>query len=89
MRGRFVANNGELMRDAAIAGLGLALLPEFLVYEALRDRRLQAVLPSCKPLSGSVYALYPRDRQRSLRIGALVDHLADALSKRPPWVVSE
>ncbi len=86
VRGRFVANNGELMRDAAIAGLGLAVLPEFLVSDAVRDGRLQLVLPSCRPVGGSVYALYPRDRQRSLRIRALVDHLVEALSKRPPWV---
>ena len=78
-----------LMRDAAIAGLGLAVLPEFLVSEALRDGRLVLVLPSCRPLAGSVYALYPKDRQRSLRIRALVDHLADALSKRPPWVTAD
>ena len=87
VRGRFVANNGELMRDAAIAGLGLALLPAFLVAEALRERTLQSVLPSCRPLGGSVYALYPRDRQRSRRISALVEHLAQAMAPRPPWVV--
>ena len=89
VRGRVVATTGELMRDAALAGRGLAVLPEFLVSEALRDGRLVLVLPSCRPLAGSVYALYPKDRQRSLRIRALVDHLADALSKRPPWVTAD
>ena len=86
VRGRFVANNGELMRDAAIAGIGIALLPEFLVAEAVRDGRLQTLLNTCRPVGGSVYALYPRDRQRSLKLRALIDHLATALAPTPPWV---
>ena len=35
--GRITANNGEAMRDMAIGGLGLALLPMFIVHDALRD----------------------------------------------------
>jgi DNA-binding transcriptional LysR family regulator len=84
VKSRVVANNGELMRDAAIAGLGLALLPEFLIFEALKAGRLLPVLPACRPVSGAVYALYPRDRQGSPRVTALVEHLAAALA-RPPW----
>ena len=40
MRRRIVANNGEAMRDMAIAGLGLVLLPEFLAAAPLREGRL-------------------------------------------------
>ena len=45
-RSRIVANNGEVMRDAAIAGLGLAILPLFIAAEALRAGRLIRVLPN-------------------------------------------
>jgi DNA-binding transcriptional LysR family regulator len=84
VKGRFVANNGELMRDAAIAGLGLACLPEFMLADALSGGRLVALLESARPLPSAVYALYPRDRQGSPRVTALVEHLASALSP-PPW----
>jgi len=40
VKSRFVANNGELMRGAAVAGLGLLLVPEFIVAHALRDDEL-------------------------------------------------
>ena len=89
VRGRVVANNGDLMRDAAIAGLGLVMLPEFLAAPALRDRRLVRVLPGCRPLGASVYALYPKDRQRSLKIRALLEHLGKILLPSPPWQLKD
>lgn len=88
VKSRFVANNGELMRDAAIAGLGLVLLPEFIAAAALRDGKLVRVLPGCRPLPTALNALYPRDRQRSPRVRAIVDHLATALKPSPPWECS-
>jgi DNA-binding transcriptional LysR family regulator len=87
VRGRFVANNGELMRDAAIAGLGIVMLPEFLVAQALRDKELVCLMPACRPVAGSVYALYPRDRQRSRKITALLDHLGGSLARQRSWLV--
>ena len=81
---RFVANNGELMRAAAIAGLGLLMVPEFIVAEALRAGTLVRVLSGCRPVPTALHALYPRDRQGSPRIRAVVDHLVAAMRPRPP-----
>lgn len=65
------------------------MLPEFLAAPALRDRRLVRVLPGCRPLGGSVYALYPKDRQRSLKIRALLAHLGKVLAPSPPWQLKD
>ena len=89
VQSRFVANNAELMRDAAVAGLGLLMVPEFIVAEHLRRGDLVRVLPQSPPVGKVLHALYPRDRQGSVRIRALVDHLAAALRPRPPWTVVE
>ncbi|MBS0375747.1 MAG: LysR family transcriptional regulator [Proteobacteria bacterium] len=89
VQSRFVANNGELMRGAAIAGLGLVLLPEFIVAQALRDGELVRVLPGCRPLPSAMHALYPRDRQGSPRVRAVVEQLLAALRPRPPWELGE
>jgi DNA-binding transcriptional LysR family regulator len=86
---RFVANNGELMRAAAIAGLGLLMVPEFIVADALRAGALSRVLPGCRPVPTALHALYPRDRQGSPRIRAVVDHLVAAMRPRPPWELAE
>jgi DNA-binding transcriptional LysR family regulator len=88
VQSRFVANNAELMRGAAVAGLGLLMVPEFVVARELRDGTLLRLLPDTPPVGKVLHALYPRDRQGSTRVRALVDHLVDALSPQPPWVVA-
>jgi DNA-binding transcriptional LysR family regulator len=84
-RSRIVANNGETMRDAAIAGMGLALLPLFIVGPALQDGRLIRVLPDEEPLPHPIAAVYPPTRHVSRRVRALVDHLVRAFRSPPPW----
>lgn len=85
MHSRITVNNGEVMRDAAIAGLGLALLPLFIVAEALRDRRLIDALPSERPVSDTVSAVYPATRHVPRKVRLLVDHLVAAFSGDLPW----
>jgi DNA-binding transcriptional LysR family regulator len=65
VQGPMVSNNGEMLRDAAIAGLGLILLPEFIVAPALASGDLITVLDDWHPSSLSLNALYPQHRQRS------------------------
>jgi DNA-binding transcriptional LysR family regulator len=89
VRSRFVANNGELMRGAAVAGLGLLMVPEFIVADALRGGELVRVLPGCRPVPTALHALYPRDRHGSPRIRAVVEHLAAAMRPHPPWDLPE
>lgn len=78
--GRLRANNGELARDAAIAGLGIALLPEFMLSEALEEGRLLPLLEAYAPPPSAVHAVYPRHRQSSVAIRACVDFLKEALN---------
>lgn len=65
VQGPMVSNNGEMLRDAAMAGLGLILLPEFIVAPALASGDLVTVLDDWHPSSLSLNALYPQHRQRS------------------------
>jgi DNA-binding transcriptional LysR family regulator len=73
--GRLRANNGELARDAAIAGEGIAWLPTFIVCAALQAGRLVTVLDGFAPPPVGVYAIYPSHRQASLAIRAFTDFL--------------
>jgi DNA-binding transcriptional LysR family regulator len=65
VQGPMVSNNGEMLRDAAVAGLGLILLPEFIVAPALASGELMTVLDEWQPSSLNLNALYPQHRQRS------------------------
>jgi len=85
LRSRIAANNGEIVREMAIAGLGVAVLPLFIVIDALRIGQLIHVLPDEKPLPDTVYAVYPPTRHLPQRARAFIDYLAAVLAHRPPW----
>lgn len=85
MHGRIVANNGEAMRDMAIAGLGLVLLPMFIAADALRNGTLISVLPQVKPLPYRIHAVYPPTRHVSAKVRAFIDHLARHIGEPPIW----
>lgn len=89
MHGRIVANNGEAMRDMAIAGLGLVLLPMFIAAEPLRAGRLISVLPEAKPLPYNIYAVYPPTRHVSAKVRAFIDHIVRHIGSPPIWQMNE
>lgn len=81
--GALRANNSEVLRDAALAGLGLALLPDFSAAGALRSRELREVLPRWRPVGffgDAIYALRPFSPQVPRAVRLLVDHLRRALA---------
>lgn len=85
MRSRIVANNGEVMRDMAIAGLGLVLLPQFLAAAPLRKGALIPVLASETPVSYDIFAVYPSTRHVSAKVRTLIDYLARYFAPPLPW----
>lgn len=85
VRGRVHLNNGESMRDAAIAGLGIATLPVFIAANALRDGKLIELLPESPPTADTIHAVYPQTRYVSRAVRALIDTLVAAFEKAPPW----
>jgi len=80
--GCFAANNSEALREAALAGLGIALLPDFSAQAALRAGKLVAVLPGWAP-EGSfgehLYAIRPYSPYVPRAVQALVGFLRDAM----------
>jgi DNA-binding transcriptional LysR family regulator len=75
--GRIRVNNGEVARDAALAGLGITALPTFIVGEAISSGRLVKVLEDYEPPAGGVFAVYPQHRQSSAAVRAFVDFLVE------------
>jgi DNA-binding transcriptional LysR family regulator len=79
VEGPLRANNGELIRDAAVAGLGIVRLPDFIVAEALGGGQLVTVLEEFLPMAVTVYAVYPQHRQSSVAVRAFVEFLRGRL----------
>jgi DNA-binding transcriptional LysR family regulator len=78
--GRMRSNNGEVLKEAALAGLGLAVLPDFFVEDEVRTGRLRVVLPGWTDHRASVWAVYPNARHLAPGVRAFVDFLVEALS---------
>jgi DNA-binding transcriptional LysR family regulator len=85
-RSRIVVNNGEAMRDMAIAGLGIIVLPRFIVAKALQSGDLIEALPDVTPLPDAIYAVYPPVRHMPRKLRAMLDHLAASFTGTPPWL---
>ncbi|EKG37068.1 LysR family transcriptional regulator [Pseudomonas syringae pv. avellanae str. ISPaVe013] len=77
--GRMRANNGELLRESAIAGLGITYLPTFIVGAALREGRLVRVLDDLRPEPLTLSAVYPQHRQASRPVQAFIEFLRERL----------
>ncbi len=85
VRSRIVTNNGESMRDAAIAGLGISILPVFIVAKALASGQLINALPDTCPVADMIYAVYPRNQHLPKKVRAVIDHLVAIFEGNPPW----
>lgn len=77
----------DLILASALAGLGLAGLPSFMVAPALREGRLQRVLPQWHGAALTLYAAMPTRRQVPARTRAFVDFLVASFGgkEEDPW----
>ena len=82
-------NNGEAMRDFALAGLGLAMLPGFIVARELAAGRLVPVLEAHQTRALPVHALWLPVTPMPAKLRAIVDHLAGELAGGRPWTIQE
>ena len=85
VRGPLESNLGEVLRDAALAGLGIALHSTWHVCEDIRRGRLQVVLPRYSPPESGLYAVMPQRRLVLPRARVFTDFLADRFGDPPIW----
>jgi molybdate transport repressor ModE-like protein len=84
-RTAFHVNNGVLMRDAAIQGLGIALLATFLLEGSLKARTLQVIDVGVEAEGATVYIAYPEHLRSSAKIGALTTWLQKSFGDPAYW----
>lgn len=85
VEGRFEANSGVAVREAALAGLGVAQLPAFMVAPDVRAGHLVSFLEDRIAPGRPIYAVYPHRRHLSPKVRVFIDFLVDKLTPNPPW----
>ncbi len=74
---RITSNHHGVLRSAAIAGLGLAFMPEFMAKDAVERKELMRVLPEWGSAQIPIQAVFPAHRHLSKKVRVFVDYLAE------------
>ena len=86
VRGSLSATNSEALSAAMDAGLGIALQPDFLVWDAIRDGRLMPVLTTWSAAPMAIHLVMPSGGPRPVRIKVLIDFLIGRFAAgNAPW----
>jgi DNA-binding transcriptional LysR family regulator len=81
VRGVVSTNNHEAVRNAALNGLGIALLPEYLVADDLGAGRLEHVLPEYGSETAPAYVVYPSRQHLAPRTRVVIDFLIEEVRR--------
>lgn len=89
VRGRCVISNGVALRQCAVAGMGLTMLPRWNIEQQLRDGSLVDVFPDYEVTATSydiaAWLLYPSRDYLPLKVRVFVDFLKRKFREGPPW----
>jgi DNA-binding transcriptional LysR family regulator len=79
------SNNGDVLRDAALRGRGIAKLPTFIVGPDIAAGRLRLVLADYPPTALGIHALYTPNRYLAAKTRLFIDFLAQRFGEAPAW----
>lgn len=86
---RFIANDSEALLYACRHGSGVAVLPDWLVYNDVKENRLQRVFPewefSMLRAETAIWIVYPRKRIVSSKVRSFIDFIVEKIGTPPLW----
>ncbi len=86
VRGTLSGNETAVVKQAAVAGAGIAMLPTYFVGEELQRGTLVRVLPDHEPETLGIHAVYLSRQHQPLPLKLLVDFLAERFGgEHAPW----
>ncbi|MFT5539581.1 MAG: DNA-binding transcriptional LysR family regulator [Alphaproteobacteria bacterium] len=89
IQARLCTNNGQVLRDGALAGLGICALPTFIVGRELQAGLLVPILPGYGFGESAVYALYAPSRYLAAKVRVFIGFLVDRFKDQPTWDMAE
>jgi DNA-binding transcriptional LysR family regulator len=83
--GRLNANNGDILRLAALRAEGIVVQPTFLIGDDLASGNLVPILPGFAPDELVIQAVYPHRRHLSVKVRSFIDFLVGRFGQDPEW----
>lgn len=83
--GPLVCSNGDVLLQAAVAGHGVVLEPDFILHDAVRSGALRQILTDFAFPELGVWAVWPASRMLPRRVRVFVDFLVEQFGDAPPW----
>ena len=78
-------NNGDMMLDATLAGVGISLLPGFIAGEAIGRGDLVPIEVGASTAHEFIYVAHPEGRRTSVKLRAMTEALRNAIGTPPYW----
>lgn len=85
INGSLKANNGNLLCDALVNGMGIAIMPTFIAGDAIREGKAKIILSEWKPKSPDISLIYPSVKFLSAKVRAFIDLAAEHFEGEPEW----
>ena len=83
--GNISANEALTLQQATLAGAGIAMLPTYLAYRALRSGELVRLLPQARPRTLNLNAVYTSRKHMPATLRSMLDFLAERFRDQPEW----
>ena len=83
--GNLRGNNGDILINSAIEGLGVILQPTFLVFDALRSKQLVRILPAWEADELALFAVYLNRKFLPPKVRSFIDFLVERFGPEPYW----
>ncbi|MFC5474942.1 LysR family transcriptional regulator [Paraherbaspirillum soli] len=85
IKGGLHCNNGDLLRAAALGGMGIIRQPTFIIGDDIRNGRLVPLLTDYHGPELAIHAVYPSRQHLSAKVRTFVDFLAEQFGDAPDW----
>ena len=83
VKGNFHVNNGNVLINAAMEGMGIIYEPDFLVYEAFKQKRLKQILEDWETDEFSLFAVYVNRQFLPPKVRSFIDFLVEYIGTQP------
>lgn len=83
--GNLRLNDDQALSQAVLGGLGVALLPTFIIGKEIQSGKLQSVLSDYIPLERHIFAVYLPTRYLPAKVRAFIDYFLEHIGPKPYW----